>query len=115
MHAIFSRSYDGFVRQKHLHVLTTTDFPEWARAIPYIVKICDEYVVEILQMVYQDWARRDTTLLKKFCATSQSVCYRSYQRMVSYWNEYYRNDCFKFQKYVGRKLFMEYFGMTHKG
>lgn len=50
LHCIYSRSNAGFVRQKHMRCLLQMDYEEWA--IPYIVKICDEYVLEILEMVY---------------------------------------------------------------
>ena len=35
---------------------------------------------------------------------------KSYSRMVSYWNEYYRKDEFDFKKYIGRNLFEECLG-----
>ncbi|MDL2220884.1 hypothetical protein LJC55_04380 [Eubacteriales bacterium OttesenSCG-928-N14] len=45
-HCIYSRSYNGYIREKHIRSILSTDFPDWC--IPYIVKVCDEYVVEIL-------------------------------------------------------------------
>lgn len=79
LHCIYSRSCDGFVRQKHLKSLLLMDYANWA--IPYIVKICDEYVVEILEMVYEILKEQDTNHIKKFCIENvQSFC-KSYARM----------------------------------
>lgn len=35
---------------------------------------------------------------------------KSYSRMISYWNEYYRGYEPDFRKYIGRKLFRECLG-----
>lgn len=111
LHCIYSRSCDGFVRQKHLQSLLMMDYADWS--IPYIVKPCDEYVIEILEMTYNTLKDQNTELFKSFCNENvQSFC-ESYNRMVSYWNEFYRDRCYKFYKYVGRKLFRECFGYSH--
>ena len=110
LHCIFSRSDNGFVRQKHLQALLEKDYPDWV--IPYIVKPCDEYVVEILEMTFNMLTCRDTQKIKEFCLeNADSFCY-SYDRMTSYWNEFYRDKKCKFQHYIGKKLFRECFGYT---
>ena len=108
LHCIYSRSCDGYVREKHIKELLATDMPYWA--IPYIVKVCDEYVVEILEVVYEVLQKQNTSKIKRFCVNNWKHFCRSYNRMVSYWNEFYRNDCYRFNDYVGRKLFIECFG-----
>lgn len=108
LHCIYSRSCDGFVREKHLHSLLLMDYADWA--IPYIVKVCDEYVIEIIETTYAILKEQDTERIKKFCYENvQSFC-KSYDRMTSYWNEYYRDRCYDFRQYIGRKLFRECFG-----
>jgi hypothetical protein len=110
LHCIYSRSCDGYVRQKHLNSLLMMDYEDWT--IPYIVKICDEYVIEILEMTYEILKEQDTERIKKFCLQNiESFC-KSYNRMISYWNEYYRFKNKSFQKYIGRKLFIECFGYS---
>jgi len=64
-HCIFSRSYDGFVRQKHMEALLEADIPKWA--VPYVIKICDEYVKEILEAVYE-------SLRNKSCESFKALC-----------------------------------------
>ncbi|MCL2579764.1 MAG: hypothetical protein FWE32_06990 [Oscillospiraceae bacterium] len=108
LHCIYTRSCDGYVREKHIKALLSDDFPEWT--IPYIFKVCDEYVVEILQTVYDNLKNRNTDRFKSFCANNHTAFCKSYNRMISYWNEFYRNDCYKYENYIGRKLFIECFG-----
>ncbi|WML51673.1 hypothetical protein RCG17_19865 [Neobacillus sp. PS3-12] len=110
LHCIYSRSCDGFVRQKHLYSLLLMDYEDWA--IPYIVKICDEYVLEILEMTYDILKEQDTKRIKRFCLENIVQFCKSYNRMISYWNEYYRYRYKNFHHYVGRKLFRECFGYS---
>ena len=107
LHCVYSRSHDGYMREKHITALLSADFPEWV--IPYIVKACDEYVADILQVVYVKLKGKNTAQIKQFCADNYASFCRSYSRMISYWNVYYRHDC-RFEDYIGRKLFIECFG-----
>ena len=110
LHCIYSRNCDGYVRQKHLKSLLLMNYEDWA--IPYIVKICDEYVVEIVEMTYDILKQQDTELIRKFCIENREAFCKSYSRMTSYWNEYYRHQYNQFQQYVGRNLFRECFGYS---
>lgn len=52
------------------------------------------------------------TILKRFVNKNEISIRKSYSRMVSYWNVYYRyTDKYrKFNEYVGRKIFKECLG-----
>jgi hypothetical protein len=110
LHCIYSRNCDGYVRQKHIKSLLLMDYKDWA--IPYIVKVCDEYVIEILEIVYAMLKEHDAQLFKRFCKDNAQSFRKSYARMISYWNEYYRYKYNQLQEYVGKKLFIECFGYT---
>lgn len=110
LHCIYSRSCDGFVRQKHIDSLLQLDYEAWA--IPYIVKICDEYVVEVLEMIYAKLKDQNTKQFEEFCLENVEAFCKSYNRMASYWNEYYRGTYNQFHHYIGRKLFRECFGYS---
>lgn len=110
LHCIYSRSNDGYVRQKHIKALLNIDYCDWA--IPYVVKVCDEYVVEILEMVYDILKNQDTDCFKRFCLDNTENFLRGYFRMVSYWNCFYRDRYPRFREYIGRKLYRECFGYT---
>ena len=108
LHCIYSRSSDGIKRQNHLQALLKMDYEDWA--IPYIVKVCDEYVVEILEMIYEKLNGQNTERIKSFCYENKESFCKSYNRMISYWNEFYRSQHPHFKNYIGRKLFRECFG-----
>lgn len=105
---IYTRSCDGYIREKYLLKLLDMSFEQWA--IPFIVKLCDEYVLEILEIIYSKLKERDNTDIQNFCRENKDSLVKSYSRMISYWNEYYRKYEFDFRKYVGRSLFMECLG-----
>lgn len=109
---IFTRSCDGYVRQKYLREILENDFPQWC--MPYILKMSSEYVVEIIDDIYEYMKTRDNTLFQIFCENNIYMFRRSYSRMVSYWNEYYRDSCNKFHNYVGYRLYAKCFGYSRK-
>ena len=107
-HCIFSRSCDGYVREKHISALLEAETPDWI--IPYILKICEEYVLNILDMVYSKLSETDTSAYKEICRLNLGQFVKGHDRMISYWNEYYRDKCYNFCNYVGKKLYEECFG-----
>ena len=108
-----SRSSDGYVREKHIKALLKSDPPVWA--MPYVIKICDEYVVEILQTVYDLLISRDCTEYRRLCALNFDYLKRAHTRMISYWNEVYRWDCYRYCDYIGKKLYRDCFGYFRTG
>lgn len=104
-HAFLSRSANGYVREKHIRKILDQPYPEWV--FPYIVKLSDEYVVEILECIYSDLSGKDCQKIREFCQLNVVSFVRSYDRMVSYWWEYYGGP---FDQYVGAKLFRECYG-----
>lgn len=102
-HCIYSRSCNGFIREKHIKAILKEDFPDWT--IPYIVKISDEYVVEILDTIYNELKDKNTDNIKEFCSLNFQTFVYGHKRMVSYWNEFYRSQVFHYNDYIGKKLF----------
>lgn len=113
LHCIFSRSYDGYVREKHIGYLLESSLPEWV--LPYIIKVCDEYVIQILETVYDVLKERDCAKLREICRLNLDYFKLGYCRMISYWNEYYRGDCYFYKNYIGKKLYDECFGYRKNG
>lgn len=109
-HCIFTRSCDGYVREKHLKAILEGDFAEWC--FPYILKLSGEYVVELLEIIYAAFRNRDNSLFQAFCMNNPYVFRYCHSRMISYWNEYYRGKYPKYRNYVGRFLYRECFGYT---
>lgn len=105
---IYTRSCDGFIREKYLQKLLDMPLEQWT--IPFVVKLCDEYVLEILEVIYNKLKERDNTDIQEFCLKNKVAISKGYARMISYWNEYYRKCAFSFKNYIGRKLFRECLG-----
>ncbi len=105
---IYTRSCDGYLREKYLRKLLDMPIQPWI--IPFIVKLCDEYVLEILEILYDKLKDRDNTDIRAFCLKNKSAIRKSYARMISYYNVYYRRYEWNFREYIGRKLFEECLG-----
>jgi len=108
LYCIYTRNSNGYLREKYIKKILTSPFEEWC--IPFIVKLCDEYVIEILYAIYDSLKIRNNDDIKSFCIENKSLVCKSYSRMVSYWNEYYRAENYDIRKYIGRKLFRECMG-----
>lgn len=107
---LYTRSSDGYLREKYVRKLLSSTFEKWC--VPYIVKLCDEYVVEILHVIYNSLSKNPNEGIRSFCLANKRTICKSFSRMISYWNEYYRADCFNVKEYVGRKLFRECLGYS---
>lgn len=117
LYCIYTRHNDGYIREKYLRKLLNMDLEEWV--IPFILMLSAEYVVEILFIIYESLKGRNNDDIKSFCLDNAKQINKDYNRMISYWNEFYRcyhsyydnayyvND---FKKYIGRNLFRECFG-----
>ncbi len=107
---IFTRSCDGYVRERHLQSILSEDYPEWC--MPYILKLSSEYVEEIVSMIYDDMKHKDNAQFQAFCANNPDMFRYAYARMTSYWNEFYRGKYYRFHDYTGYKLYKECFGYS---
>ena len=104
---IFTRHCDGYIREKHIRNILSKDFDD--NCMPYILRVAFEYVIEIVDLVYKELVNRNNELFHKFCINNIQIVKKNYQRMVSYWNYFYRDKCFRFENYIGRKLFKKCF------
>jgi hypothetical protein len=98
LHCIYTRHHDGFVRQKHLEHAVRSDHP-WVA--PFIVQLVGEYVLEIVVTIQQALSELDQPgtpvreTYGRFLAQNPSFFALTRQRVVSYWDCYYRNQCAK--------------------
>ena len=115
LHCIYSRSFDGFVREGHIKELLKSgaDKYEWVR--PYIISSAGEYVVEILDTLCNGIAEEKIPKYKAFCKLNFENIRLLHARMISYWAEFYRKDCYYYKDYIGKRLFSEIFGMRKSG
>lgn len=115
LHCIYTRSLDGFVREGHLKELLRmgADKYEWVK--PYIISSAGEYVVEILDTLYNNISEDKIPEYRAFCKLNFENIRLLHARMISYWAEFYRLDCYYYKDYIGKRLFSEVFGMRKSG
>lgn len=114
-HCIFSRSCDGFTREGHLRALLRmgADKHEWVK--PYIILPAGEYVIEITDMLYKEINREKIPEYREICKLNFENIRILHARMITFWAEFYRFECYYYKNYVGKKLFSEIFGMRRSG
>jgi len=95
LHCLYTRHHDGFVRQRHAQEVLASDLP-WTT--PFVVQLVGEYVLEIIVAIAAALRDLDTpgsTLRKRygrFLAANPAFMELTSQRVISYWNAYYRFD-----------------------
>ncbi len=95
-----ARSNDGFHRQRAARQLLE-DVQPWSA--PFIMALIGEYVIEILREIYHGLTPQASAALADFICANPSYWLLTQQRVVSYWNVYYRAQ-FRRSDYVGFKL-----------
>lgn len=105
LRCLYTRHHDGYVRQRHLGYLLPTPLP-WV--VPYVVQLVGEYVVEILQLIRSGLAQVEVpgsphhVAYGRFAAANPEFLALTHQRVVSYWNCYYRGSHLQLEEYPGQ-------------
>jgi hypothetical protein len=89
---ILTRHHDGFVRQKYLAQITDSNF---AGVPPFVIQLLGEYVVEILRVIEANLGNLDKSLYAQFLRANADFLVLTEQRVISYWDCYYRSTCRK--------------------
>jgi hypothetical protein len=103
LNCLLSRHHDGHIRQCNLEPIVSSREP-WV--VPFVVQLTGEYVIEILQVVYDNLARLDVAAYARFLRDNPAFHAKTEKRIISYWDCYYRN--IDRREYVGFKL-MEFY------
>ena len=112
-HCIFSRSHDGYARERHVRALSAENIPDFA--LPYIVYSGGDYVMEIVAAALALARGEERARLRGFCALNIKNVQSCHSRMMSYYREYYRDICPDYGSYAGKALFEECFGFYKTG
>ena len=89
------------------------DKHEWVK--PYIILAAGEYVIEITDMLYKEIDREKNPEYREICKLNFENIRILHAKMITYWAEFYRFECYYYKNYVGKKLFSEIFGMRRSG
>jgi len=86
---LLTRHHNGFIRERHLAGILCSHH-EWIP--PFVVQLVGEYVIEILQAVSGDLQHLDPHLYRSFLQANPQYFALTKQRVISYWNCYYRRQ-----------------------
>jgi hypothetical protein len=97
-----TRHHNGYIRQERLrNILSRGKVKKWI--MPYIMRLVGEYVIEIINDIYINIDLIDVESLKEFINENKCFIKITKDRILSYWNEYYRKYIDK-DEYVGFKI-----------
>ncbi|KVT40328.1 hypothetical protein [Burkholderia ubonensis] len=102
---MLTRHHDGYVRQRQIGRLVTSSDP-WIA--PFVVQLCGEYVIEILATIEANLPLMDRGVYGAFFRENPVFLGQTYERMVSYWDCYYRWLYKRKPDYVGFRLFEKF-------
>lgn len=95
----YTRHCSGYIRQYHLKKIISLNY-EWV--VPYVITLVGEYVIEILEIIYQNIHLLCMPLYKKFLQENPKFYTLIQARVMSYWNCYHWS--YSKKDYVGFKL-----------
>ena len=85
----FTRHHDGHVRETFLRSIPAYDS---AWIISYVIALCGEYVVEILDFIWKNRSFFDQPVLEHWLGENQLFYELTRSRITSYWDCYYRGS-----------------------
>jgi hypothetical protein len=97
-----TRHHDGHVREEFIKKVIISDNPLVA---PFIIRLCGEYVIEILKAIQANLGSYNQDHLRAFILENPRFYEQNRSRMVSYWDCYYRSAFPRIKDYVGFKIF----------
>lgn len=89
LYCIYSRHNDGHVRQSALEVIAESK-NYWTT--PFKIQLLAEYILPILELLEANLDNTNIDNYKKFILENEEYWELTKQRVISYWNVYYRND-----------------------
>jgi hypothetical protein len=99
VNCLLTRHSDGFVRERCLASIIASSH-NWVP--PFVIQLAGEYVIEILHLIDRNLAGLDRAVYAQFLRDNPGFLQLTEQRIVSYWDCYYRSQ--RRDDYVGFKL-----------
>ncbi|CAB3638569.1 hypothetical protein LMG24238_00068 [Paraburkholderia sediminicola] len=99
---VLTRHHDGHMRQRQIGRLVTLTEP-WVA--PFVMQLCGEYVIEILDAIEAHLPSMHQRSYGAFFRENPLFFQRTQDRMISYWDCYYRWLYKRKLDYVGFRLF----------
>lgn len=91
LYCLYTRHHDGHIREHYLRqLLKAHQQDEWILA--YILELASEYVLEIVEVIVPAIEQWDPEVKRRFVEDDPAYMKRIEDRMISYWNAYYRSS-----------------------
>lgn len=101
IYCLFTRHHNGYVREKCLCEIVSLEH-DWIP--PYVLQLLGEYVIEILDVIEENLPKLNTDLYRAFLVSNRVFYEKTRQRMISYWDCYYRRRYPDRNEYTGSKI-----------
>ncbi|WP_426272587.1 hypothetical protein [Exiguobacterium sp. R-17] len=90
LYCLYTRHHDGHVREHYLQqLLKNHSHDGWVLA--YLIELASEYVREIVDIIVPAIEQWDLEVKRRFVEDDPAYMKRIEDRMISYWNAYYRS------------------------
>lgn len=101
LNCLFSRHHNGYIREKCLrHIIRS----ENAWIAPFVIRLAGEYVIEILSVIEAELNHINCDMFKVFLEENPGFYELIKQRVISYWDCYYRARYWKREHYAGFRI-----------
>ncbi len=88
---LYTRHHDGHIRERYLRqLLKTNQQDEWI--LVYILELASEYVLDIVDIIVPVIEQWNLEVKRRFVSNDPAYMKRIEDRMISYWNAYYRSS-----------------------
>lgn len=102
---LLTRHHNGFIRADAvMYLLQKNILASHSFVAPYLIRLLGEYVREIWQMIYQAKGLFQVDLVQKFVLSNPKFLQITLDRIITYTNEYYRNDYKHYKDAEGYKM-----------
>ena len=101
LNCIYLRHHNGYIRQKRLENLLNEHEPFM---IPFTFQLLGEYIYQIIEVLDKHIDGSIVDVYRSYMRENPEYARLTENRVVSYWNEYYRGRFSKLKNYLGHKI-----------
>jgi hypothetical protein len=102
LNCLYLRHHSGYIRQRRLNTLISKNH---YFIVPYVFQLLGEYIVEIINDIDSFVDGTNIHLFKRFLSENKGYSALTKDRMISYWNEYYRfGENKNIRNYIGKRI-----------
>ncbi|WP_054534123.1 hypothetical protein [Herpetosiphon geysericola] len=101
---LYTRHHNGYQREAALRMLFASNAADIEWVVPFVVQLAAEYVENILLLIDDQLPYLNKAVYRNFLLANPEYYFKTKQRIVSYWDCYYRRKRPRFNDYVGGRI-----------